>query len=104
MLIKHTILIGYVFPNKLGFNEGITSWDLKNRIPRQKLPIWSYSQDPYARLLIVVNICRFYIKNGLKNSGLTLEFCLLVGIGRSGVMIGSLCLNMVTKFLQGSEL
>ena len=37
-----------------------------------------------------------YLKKvGFKNSGLTLEFCLLVGIGRSGVMIGSLCLNMV---------
>ena len=31
---------------------------------------------------------------GFKNSGLTLEFRSLVGIGRSGVMIGRLCLNM----------
>ena len=33
---------------------------------------------------------------GFKNSGLTLEFRFLVGIGRSGVMIGRLCLNMVS--------
>jgi len=32
-------LIGYVFPNKLGLDEGITSWDLKIRIPRRKLRI-----------------------------------------------------------------
>ena len=50
-------------------------------------------------------ILRFYMKiSDSTNSGLTLEFCLLAGIGRSGVMIGSLCLNMVTKFPQGSEL
>ena len=39
-------VIGHDFLEKLGFVEGITSWDLKNRIPRQKLPIWSYSQVP----------------------------------------------------------
>ena len=33
---------------------------------------------------------------GFKNSGLKLEFRLLVDIGRSGVMIGRLCLNMVS--------
>ena len=33
-----------VFPKKLGLDEGITLWELKNRIPREKLPIWSYSQ------------------------------------------------------------
>ena len=33
---------------------------------------------------------------GLNNSGLTLEFRFLVGIGRSGVMIGSFYLNMVS--------
>ena len=32
----------------------------------------------------------------LKNSGLTLEFGFLVGIGRSGVMIGRLFLNMIS--------
>ena len=32
-------LLGIAFLNKLGLDEGITSWDLKNRIPRQKLPI-----------------------------------------------------------------
>ena len=42
--INNSIFIGYVFPRKLGLDEGITSWDLKHRIPRQKLPIWSYSQ------------------------------------------------------------
>ena len=36
-----------------------------------------------------------YNKFGFKNSGLTLAFRFLVGIGRSGVMIGRLCLNMV---------
>ena len=59
----------------------------------------------YAQKLIVVKIVRFYIKQiGFKNSGLTFEFCLLVGIGRSGGMIGRCCLNMVLKFPQGSEL
>ena len=33
---------------------------------------------------------------GLKNLGLMIEFRLLVGIGRSGVMIGRFCLNMVS--------
>ena len=37
-----------------------------------------------------------YLKIGFKNSGLMLEFRFLVGIGRSGVMIGRLCLNMVS--------
>ena len=32
---------------------------------------------------------------GFKNSGLTLELRLKVGIGRSEVMIGRICLNMV---------
>ena len=31
--------LGYVFPKKLGLDEGITSWDLKIRIPRRKLRI-----------------------------------------------------------------
>ena len=31
-----------------------------------------------------------------QNSGLMIEFRLLVGIGRSGVMIGRICLNMVS--------
>ena len=31
--------IGYVSPKQLGLDEGIASWDLKNRIPRQKLRI-----------------------------------------------------------------
>ena len=49
----------------------------------------------YARPLIVVKIGWFHIKDfGFKNSGLTLEFRSLVGIGRSGVMIGRLRLNM----------
>ena len=37
-----------------------------------------------------------YRNVGFKNSGLTLEFRFLVGIGRSGVMIGRVCLNMVS--------
>ena len=37
-----------------------------------------------------------YETNGFENSGLTLEFRFLVGIGRSGVMIGRLCLDMVS--------
>ena len=41
---------------------------------------------------------------GFNNSGLTLEFRSLVGIGRSGGMIGRCCLNMFPKFPQGSEL
>ena len=48
---------------------------------------------------------RFYIKKfGFKKLGLTLEFRSLVGIGRSGGMIGRCCLNMVPKFQHGSEL
>ena len=34
----------YVFPKKLGLDSILESWDLKIRIPRQKLRIWSYSQ------------------------------------------------------------
>ena len=45
-----------------------------------------------------------YKKFGFKNSGLTLKFRSLVGIGSSGVMIGSLCLNMVQIAPEGSEL
>jgi len=33
---------------------------------------------------------------GFNNSVLTLAFRLLIGIGRSGVMIGRICLNMVS--------
>ena len=39
---KHMFLIfsiGDVFLNKLGLDAGIGSWDLKNRIPREKLRI-----------------------------------------------------------------
>ena len=36
-----------------------------------------------------------YRNFGFKNSGWTLEFGLRVGVGRSGWMIGSLCLNIV---------
>ena len=37
----------------------------------------------------------FFTKTlGFKHSGLTFEFRVLLGIGRSGVMIGSLCLNV----------
>ena len=37
----HTKKIGL---NELGLDEGITSWDLKNGIPFQKIPMWSHSQ------------------------------------------------------------
>ena len=36
--------MGYAVPKKLGLDSKITSWDLKNRIPRRKLRIQSYSQ------------------------------------------------------------
>ena len=38
-------------------------------------------------------LCKIF---GFKNSGLTLAIWPLVGIGRSGAMIGRLCLNMVS--------
>ena len=38
------------------------------------------------------------------NSGLTLEFRFLVGIGRSGVMIGRICLTMASQLLNGDKL
>ena len=31
------------FFQKLGLDEEITSWELRNQIPRQRLPIWSSS-------------------------------------------------------------
>ena len=36
--------LGDVFPEKLGLDAILGSWDLKIRIPRRKLRIWSYSQ------------------------------------------------------------
>ena len=46
-----------------------------------------------------------YIKNsGFENSGLMIELRLLVGVGRSGVMIGRIRLNMVSQLLDGAEL
>ena len=49
----------------------------------------------YTQKLIVVKFFSvLYIFFGLKNLGLTLEFRSLVGIGRSGVMIGRLPLDM----------
>ena len=38
------IFIGDVFLKKLGLDSIWESWDLKIRIPRRKLRIWSYSQ------------------------------------------------------------
>ena len=49
----------------------------------------------YAQKLLVVKF-RFYTKSGFRNSSLTLEFRLLIGIGRSGLMSGRICLNMVS--------
>ena len=43
-LVQKTIFTGYVLSKKLGLDSKVTSWDLKNRIPRQKLRIQSYSQ------------------------------------------------------------
>ncbi len=46
---------------------------------------------PYTQMEIAVNFFRFCIKGfGFKNSGLTLEFRVLVGIGRSGMLKGIL--------------
>ena len=41
---KHKSYIGTVFLKKLGLDSIFTSRDLKNRIPRRKLRIQSYSQ------------------------------------------------------------
>ena len=38
------MFIGGVFPKQLGLDSILESWDLKIRIPRRKLRIWSYSQ------------------------------------------------------------
>ena len=43
-VIKKYIVIGDVFPKTLGVGSILESWDLKIRIPRRKLRIWSYSQ------------------------------------------------------------
>ena len=43
-LIKTYVLIGSAFPKKLDLDSILESWDLKIRIPRRKLRIWSYSQ------------------------------------------------------------
>ena len=45
-----------------------------------------------------------YQRLGFKNSGLMLEFGFLVGKGRSWVMIGRLCLDMVAELLVGDKL
>ena len=51
----------------------------------------------YAQKLIVVKFFLFYIlKNRFRNSGLMIEFKLMVGIGRSGLMIEKVCLDMVS--------
>ena len=48
-------------------------------------------------MLIVVKVVNVFLKClTSKNAGLLFEFRFLVGIGRSGMMIGSLCLNMVS--------
>ena len=43
-------LMGYVFPKRLGLDSTITSWDLKIRIPRQKLRICSKLEGNRALL------------------------------------------------------
>ena len=71
-------------------------------------PGYNQSTKTISRLRSALHTCVcfsvLYAHVGFRNSGWTLEFRSLVGIGRSGWMIGSLCLNMVPKFLQGSEL
>ena len=52
--------------------------------------------DKYAQKLIVVIFSALYKIFDPNNLGEMIEFRLLVGIGRSGVMIGRLCLNMVS--------
>ena len=52
-----------------------------------------------------MKLSEFCVKKiGFKNSGVTLEFRFLLGILRSGVMIGRLCLNMVSQLLIGDKL
>ena len=59
----------------------------------------------YAQIEIVVKFSICFSKTfGLKNLGLLLEFRSLVGIGRSGIMIGRLCLKMVKNAWCGAEL
>ena len=43
-ILKSYFFLGYVFPKQLCLDSNFTSWDLKHRIPRRKLRIWSYSQ------------------------------------------------------------
>ena len=53
-------------------------------------------QIDYAQQLVVVKfVSVLNRKFWLNNSGLMIEFRLLVGIGRSGVLIGRICLKMV---------
>ena len=50
-------------PNrKFGLVDGITSWDLKIRIPRQKLRIWSYSQVQTRSFRLKYQDIYLYIK------------------------------------------
>ena len=49
--------------------------------------------NKYAQKLMVVKLVRFYIET---HGCLMIEFRLLVVIGRSGVMIGRICLNVVS--------
>ena len=89
---------------KLGLDSKITSWDLKNGflVKNDSFPglnsqfQFKMSRNPYFLCL--------YKNFGFKHSGWTLEFRSLVGIGRSGWMIGSLCLDMVPKLPHGSKL
>ena len=66
-------------------------------IPRSKLA--NPGQHTSTLILIIL-----YNNFEFKNSGLTLEFRFLVGIGRSGVMIGRFCLNIVFYLLHDAEL
>ena len=56
----------------------------------------------YARPLIVVNFFRFFPKiSGGKNWGLLLEILVLVGLGRSGRLIGSISTYFHQKRMVG---
>ena len=52
----------------------------------------SLCSEAYSREVCAV----LYGDFEFNKSGLTLEFRLLVGMGRSGVMIGRICLDMVS--------
>ena len=67
------------------------------------MPYEALSRD-YAQKLIFVSFCFIDKTIWLKKVGHMISFRLLVGIGRSGVMIGRICLSMVSQLLDGVQL